>query len=276
MLRGGSGWNGDLFVVARPVQTRDRPRAAVAWIAFRPSAPPEAGSGAVVLALPVVIVLVATYLVAMLIGRRTLRALSVLNEDIELAVAGKLDTIGDPLGAKPVKDLADAVNYLVARLRAATSGAARTSDAASARSPRTTGGGRGSDTSSAAPAPADLSRGSAPSAAASRAPAVAPRLEARIVINTQFRVTEASPGCADLIGVRPDALLGAHVIDAIPDRQIGDAVMRCLSALPSAGEQTAEVTPVNQPYSLAIIVSRAGKEQPIAITFSAGPEVGTP
>jgi len=62
-------WNGDVIEVARPVQTKDRPRAAVAWITFKPSTPPETGSRAGVLALPAIITLVSAYAIATLIER---------------------------------------------------------------------------------------------------------------------------------------------------------------------------------------------------------------
>jgi hypothetical protein len=256
-------WNGDLMETARPVQTKDRALAAVAWVTFRPSAPPEAGNGAVVLALPVIIVLVATYMIATLIGRRTMRSLKTLNEDIELAVGGQLDAVGDPLGAKPVKELSDAVNYLIARLRSATSDQGGAPDVRAARSAQSGAQAAGPRRVEAAPAPL---RAAQPGAAVRNNP-----IEARIVANAQFRVTEASAGCADLIGARPDALVGEHLIDAIPDRQISDAVMRCLSGLTTEGEQRASVALADRPYTLSIFMTRAGKDQPISITFRAEP-----
>ena len=97
-------WNGDLLESARPIAAGDRSRAAIAWITYRPERPQEAGSGAVVLAVPVIVVLIAAWFSSRLITRRTMGALAALNEDIELAVGGKLDQIADPLGAKPVSD----------------------------------------------------------------------------------------------------------------------------------------------------------------------------
>jgi hypothetical protein len=78
----------------------------------------DAGNSAVVLAPPAIIVLVGAWFTSRLINKQTMQALRVLKEDIELAVGGKLDAIGDPLGAEPAKDLAVTVNNLIARLRA--------------------------------------------------------------------------------------------------------------------------------------------------------------
>jgi len=250
-------WNGDLLESARPVSAGDRSRAAIAWITYRPERPEEAGSGAVVLAVPVIVVLVAAWFSSRLITRKTMGALTALNEDIELAVGGKLDQIGDPLGAKPVSDLADALNYVIAKLRGGASlDAAVRSSAASKPSPA-----RGGAT---APSPAVQPEEPV------RRPA---RLDARIVANAQFRVTEASRDCADLIGVRPDALVGQHLIDAIPDRDIADAVMQTLSALGASGERRATVPAGARGYDVSIVVSREGRDKPLTIVLSRTSEV---
>ena len=38
-----------------------------------------------------------------------------------------------------------------------------------------------------------------------------------MLVDTGFHVTEASPACATLLGVRPDSLIGRHLLDAIAD-----------------------------------------------------------
>ena len=86
------------------------------------------------------------------------------------------------------------------------------------------------------------------------------------MVDTGFHVTEASPGCAVLLGVRPDSLVGRHLLDAIADRQIADAVLGCLSALPPAGERQA-VTADGSGRRLVATVSRSGKDKPITITL---------
>ena len=244
-------WNTDLLESARPVAAGDRSRAAIAWITYRPERPQEAGSGAVVLAVPVVIVLIAAWFSSRLITRKTIGALTALNEDIELAVGGKLDQIGDPLGAKPVSDLADALNYLIVKLRGGASLDAAAKSAAASRP--------SSVRPSTTPAPVHEHEPTA------KRPV---RLDARIVANAQFRVTEASRDCADLIGVRPDALVGQHLIDAIPDRDIADAVLQSLSALGASGEHRTTVPAGARGYDVSIAVSREGKDKPLTIVIS--------
>jgi hypothetical protein len=72
-----------------------------------------------------------------------------------------------------------------------------------------------------------------------------------------------------MLGVRPDKLVGAHLVDAIPDKQLVDAVLKCLSALPGGGEEKSVVSPAGRPYRVAVSVSRAAKDQPITIVMSA-------
>ena len=106
------------------------------------------------------------------------------------------------------------------------------------------------------------------------APAPPPGLEARIVVNQQDRITEASPGCVDLVGARLGALVGHHLIDTIPDREIAGEVLRCLSALFATGEHGGSVEPAGRPYRVSIVVSREGKNRPLTITFRQGGEAG--
>jgi len=249
-------WNGDLLESARPIAAGDRSRAAIAWVTYRPERPQEAGSGAVVLAVPVIVVLIAAWFSSRLITRRTMGALTALNEDIELAVGGKLDQIGDPLGAKPVSDLADALNYLIVKLRGGASLDAAARSVAASK-----------------PSPARTSFAPLPSLEAEPAAKRPVRLDARIVANAQFRVTEASRDCADLIGVRPDALVGQHLIDAIPDKDIADAVFQSLSALGASGEHRTMVPAGARGYDVSIVVSREGKDKPLTIVITRASEV---
>jgi hypothetical protein len=87
-----------------------------------------------------------------------------------------------------------------------------------------------------------------------------------LLVDTGFLVTEASPGCSVLLGVRADSLVGRHLLDAIADRQIADAVLGCLSALPPAGERQA-VTADGNGRRLVATVSRPGKDKPITISL---------
>jgi len=80
-------------------------------------------------------------------------------------------------------------------------------------------------------------------------------------------VTEASPGCAALLGARPESLVGRHLLDAIADRQIADAVLGCLSALPPGAGERQAVTSDGNGRRLVATVSRPGKDKPITITL---------
>jgi pSer/pThr/pTyr-binding forkhead associated (FHA) protein len=225
--------------------------AAIPLILWRPE---NAGSVAAVLALPVVIALIAAWVSSQLITRKAIGALTALHEDFELALGGKLDHIGDPLGVKPVSDLAHALNSQLVKLRSGASlDPVRSADAP-----------KPSPVVSVFPA-----RPVEPQPAAKHLG----RLDARIVTNAQFRVTEASRDCADLIGIQPDALVGQHLIDAIPDSAIGDAVLQSLSALGASGEHRTIVPMGPDRGDVSIVVSRDGRDKPLTIVITRASEV---
>jgi hypothetical protein len=177
------------------------------------------------------------------INRMTTNALVAFNEDIDLAVTGQVAEVRDTLGAKPLQDLANTVNYLIARLKGGTDSRAT--------------GARGA-TAPAAVGRTDGPAGESPSAI---------RRAARVEADSKFRVISASPECADLIGVRPDALVGLHLIDAIPDKEIVDAVFKTVGLLGDTREQTVVVSPEGRPFRLEVTVSQQGKDQPILIAL---------
>jgi predicted component of type VI protein secretion system len=62
---------------------------------------------------------VAAFVVSAMVVERANQAAKALKQDLDLALEGKVDKIGDPLGTGPSKDLADALTGLAARVRAA-------------------------------------------------------------------------------------------------------------------------------------------------------------
>jgi hypothetical protein len=289
VLRVRTGWNGDQLEIVKPVSANGNPRAAIAWVTIRPTS--EFGGSSAAVTAPIVLVSVLIgWIVAVLITRSTMRSLNALNEDVELALSGRLDAVADPLGARPVRDLADTISYLVARLRgsgidtsrdrtphpALSPQAGRGKDspqaARSTPSPRLRGEGGGEGPVSQSPSPnpsaASASAGiAAPAAPRASASAAAPKvLEARLIANASFVVTEAGPGCADVLGVRSDALVGKHLLDAILDTAIAEAVLGCFGNLPAEGERQATVAD-GQGRQLDVRVSRAGKDKPIAVVI---------
>jgi hypothetical protein len=289
VLRERTGWNGDELEIVKPVSANGNPRAAIAWVTIRPTS--EFGGSSAAVTAPIVLVSVMIgWIVAILITRSTLRSLNALNEDVELALSGRLDAVADPLGARPVRDLADTISYLVARLRgsgidtsrdkslrASASRAAASAPAASAAPTSPSAAPNAGRAARSAPVSQSASPNpSAPGASPRIAPAAAPRasapppapkvLEARLIANASFVVTEAGPGCADVLGVRSDALVGKHLLDAILDTAIAEAVLGCFSNLPAEGERQATVAD-GQGRQLDVTVTRAGKDKPIAIVL---------
>ena len=251
--------------VARPIAGRDTARAAVAVVSFRPSGlPAGVGSNVVALGPSLLVALVVAALVAARIKRHTLHALARLNEDIELAISGQVDAIEDPLGAKPLRDVADSVNYLVARMH--TGPEPVLTDDKSPR-PRTFRG--------PAPRPAPAATRIAPSRPdpgpgvphlVSNTPAANPA-EVRIEADRGFKIEAVLGNAAGLLGQDGPVLIGRHVLDAIPPGRLNDALLDCLGALSTGGTEQ-RVVPRADGTRLRMAVSRTGAEAPVDIVIT--------
>ncbi len=269
VLRLRSGWNGDQVEVALPVASGDNPRAAIAALSFRPSAAPgETGSAAVLV--PVLLVsLILGWLAASRLRRSTIGSLTGFNEDVDLALAGQLPAVADPLGTAPTATLAQTMNYLVTRVRsldrsdAAKHAPEDAAAGASARAPVT-------PRRAPAAAPVEPPTGRTPARpAAAGAPAAPTPREARLVASPAFKIEHAGPECREIVGVPGDRLTGQHLLDAIPDKVILDGILKCLSRLSAGGQERMTVSPEGKPYRVAITVERTARDQPITISLAA-------
>ena len=240
-------WNGESVEIVQPVEVSNDPRAAVAWLTFRPAALPAIQSNLVVLAPAILIALVGGLVVAGLIRRTTFRALTALNEDVELAMAGQLAHIEDRLGAKPVRDLAMNVSHLIMRIRTVSAAASR---------PRVRG--VGGARSAAMPGVGQ-----------------ARSLVARLVTDSKFRITDASPDCEQVLAMPIRDLIGQHVIDAIRDKNITDELLRCLGVVAEGGEAQAMIKPTDKTPGMALVLARDKKDGPLTITLTAGSSVNS-
>lgn len=271
ILRLRWAWNGGLLHLARPVAVGGNGHAAVAWVEFRPSTPPEIGSRAVVVVPALFFAIVAAIVVAGMITGRTLRALTLLNQDTELATNGKLDTVADPLGARPVRDLTDTLNYLVARARRAGA----TGSAAAAVPDDRTGtesAGGGAPRLPAARGASPTRAGGQPRPAAS-SHATTATLDAtagpmQIVTDASFKVVDIGRDAADLFELRRGQVLGLHLVDAVTVPTVLDAILKCLAELHGQGERTLTVTWRGLPDGLQIHVDKTGRSHPLVVAFS--------
>jgi hypothetical protein len=262
-----SAWTGDLLEIVRPVEAGGQPRAAIAWVKMRPAdlAVDTTGRGAV---------LAPTFLLSLLLGmaagatlaRRAARAVAQLNEDTELALTGRLEVVGDPLGAKSGKDLANTLNYLIARMKAQT-------EAPAGELPLWPAGtqadSRPAPAAAASRSPGAMAAG--PARGATPAPPVAPPApppvveEARLVASAELKISEATGPCDALLGSEAASLVGQHLFSAFADQTVLDAVLRCLGALPPAGREETVVARAGAP-PLRVSVARQGRDEPLTIT----------
>jgi hypothetical protein len=276
VFRNQIGHAGDLTIAARPVQTEDRPRAAVVWLSVRASdlGARVESSGAVLAPMFIVAILMGIAM-ALLLHRSTTRLLSALNEDAELAMAGQIRTVADTLGSAPTRDLATTLNYLLARVRAGgdapVPGEVPAPAAARTPAPAARQATAPAPVRQAVP-PAVRQHASPPPQAvrpvdvAPSPPPVVPALPpAQLVASPQLRVTEASDSCGAVFGVPRDRAVGQHVLDAISEKAVLDAVLKCLSAMPAAGQHEVTAAHDGTGKTLRIRVSRAGRDQPVTI-----------
>jgi len=79
-------------------------------------------NAALALVAAVLVAIVGAVGIGVLLRRAFNRAMAALTDDVDLAVIGRLEEVGDPFGDQAARDLADAVNELVARVRAGRPG----------------------------------------------------------------------------------------------------------------------------------------------------------
>jgi hypothetical protein len=106
----------------------------------------------------------------------------------------------------------------------------------------------------------------APAASAGDRRDAAVATEARLVADSSFRVQEATAPCLDLLGIKPDALIGKHLLDAVGEGALGDAMLRCLAGLQGAGEARAAVPS----RGLLLSISQPSADAPVVVTFLHG------
>jgi len=280
--------SGGLVEAVAPVALPGQPRGAVAWLRYRPAESTGSPLGTVVLAL--VLATALGFGVASEIRRNTERALAALNENLELAASGRLAQVTDTMGIRALKDLADTLNYLLVRLKSddrdgsghssASEPAVRperpvilpeaATDAAGppqlSKSPPAAGIELiADDRTRVVGVPTERPVILAPPAPEDRPARSASGLTARIVASAAYRVTEAGPECAEVVGVGPDAMVSQHLLDAIPDKAIVDGILRCLSTLPDSGEERTVVTPERVGNPIEVTVRRSARDEPITI-----------
>jgi PAS domain-containing protein len=226
----------------RPTAAGGSSPAAIVWLSLRQA---HSGTSLALVALPVLLLAgLAGGGGGWMVCRRMTRALAVLNDDVEALLAGELTKIDDLLRTKPTKELVETMNYVVTRLRASTKGDLR-------RVRRNTPAGD-------APAPGE---GQSP------VPSVEAPSDVCLVASPHFRIVEASPGCEALLGLKIEQLVGQHLLDALPDAALVDAILQCLGESPAIGEAERHAT--CQAGRVRVLVNRSGKEAPLTIHLRA-------
>ena len=208
-------------------------RLGVVWVRLDPS---YASTGA-----PVVLYmfaalftgLVAAFVLAHLLRKAISTRLLTLATDIDMAAAGQMDVVTESIGEPR---LAEAVNFIIGRLRTA---------------------------------PQQVMQQMAPPMAAQ---AVAPAQpvnarEGHVVLDGSFIVKEASSGAAQLLRTTQQKLEGHHVLEAIPEQALVNAIIDAIGDIASQGRATRRTEGPGGEPGLELVADRAAPDGPITITI---------
>lgn len=187
------------------------------WVRLDPA---YAGSGAplaLYLGAALLFSLVCGFGVAVFLRRMVAARLAAFAMDIDLAAGGQIDAVTESLG---MPRLAEAVNFMVGRVRTAPPPPAP-------QAPLAAFDGTPSPMAAAAPG--------MPDALLAR-----PR-EGRLVLDASFVIREATPDAAQLLKLPPDGLVGRHVLEAVTDQAVVNAMIDGIGDLGPQGTATRRV-----------------------------------
>lgn len=89
---------------------------------------------------------------------------------------------------------------------------------------------------------------------------------ALIDVDAAFRIVTADRGCEGLLGINAGTVVGAHLIDALPDQAVSNEVMRLVTVATPDGVASGEVTSESG-VQLGIEVTKGGGDAPLSIRF---------
>lgn len=187
------------------------------WVRLDPA---YAGGGApltLFLGAALVFSLACGFGIAVALRRMVSARLGAFATDIDLAASGQLEAVTESLG---VPRLAESVNFIVSRLR-------REPPQAAPRPP-----GPGWD---AGPGPGHLP-------AAMPAPVqTPPQREGCLVLDASFVIREATPGAVEILKLASESLVGRHVLEAVTDQALVNAMIDGIGDLGPKGTATRRV-----------------------------------
>ncbi len=213
-----------------PAATADG-RAVVIALSVNPERIHPAPTGSVVPTLLLVMCLGASYLVARQLTSVTDARLSRLGEEVELMTTGHVKSSEDSFALPGSRRIIDAVAFALS------------------------------------PAGRRTSNDNAPVARAYATASAGPSAGARLDVDTAFRVVQADAGCETLLGLKPAAAIGKHLIDALNDQAVTDEALRLLALAMADQPARGEVPAAEGRPRLEIGVHRTGVGAPLTILF---------
>lgn len=219
------------------VVTDDGRRTAVVWVAYDPKyARGGQSTFPFVLATDLLLATAAGIILALMVRRMVASRLEALALDVELATAGRLETLSARHDLPSLDRPIESLNYLIKRARFEPGDVAAPS---------------------AAPPPA-------PAPSHARRAAAGP--PASLTLDGAFIVRSAEGGAAAALGADPAGLIGRHVLEVTKQPALLDTIIDCLSALgdaPSASRDLSDAAVSVRRVS----VERRGPDGAVVLTL---------
>lgn len=220
-------------VVTRPVVSASGERTAVVRLKFALPSDASRGGLMVFIAPAALLTLLVALAAAHLIQRHTTSVIAQFNESIERALNGEIDNVQDPMGSRVSRDLSDAINYMLTRIRNAPDGTARPAAPPRSASWADAGGGQ----------PERLS----------------------LRVDAQLHVVSVDPGLSAALGRTDPQLVGCHLLDALPPA-VADAVLGGLDGWDGNVTHSVRVPPADGQPALDLEIDCA-PGQSVRVTF---------
>jgi len=205
-------------------------RLGVVWVRLDPS---YANAGS-----PVLLYLLAIFatglavaaITGVMLKKMVMARLATFATDIDLAASGQLEVVTESFG---MPRLAESVNFVIGRLRVAPQQAFQTPPA---------------------PAPPPV-------------PLHAQEREGRLVLDASFVVTEATAEAAVLLRTTTERLQGHHVLEAIGEQAMVNALIDAIAGLTTEGSATRRVERPGGGPRLELQARRSAPDGPIDVTI---------
>jgi pSer/pThr/pTyr-binding forkhead associated (FHA) protein len=268
--------SGDYNLVL-PIKNENAQIIGYAWITYTPAGLSQSGGNiTVVVMLVVFLAAIGGAALVWSTTNMTVRPLQLLRDETESAIRGDVDHVDSLVGFAEINALAQSINRLIERTALPPEAAAPPPPQLSVQTPSTVPSpGYGS-----APQPSRMSETPAtapPTPAVIPAPALSPATPGsanevgEILVDGNFTIIQVKGEAPKWLGMRVNELVGKHVIEAIREQQLLEAILDLINALATQAQVAQDFDFSAIPSlgaSFALSAHKAGGSDQISITLT--------